>query len=230
MERTGLLRLVLPELAACRGVEQKGNHRFDVLDHLLFACDAAPADRPTVRLAALFHDIGKPVVEAIDRSGVRTFHRHEEESARIAESVMLRLRYPSAAVKAVKHLVSTHMFFYEASWTDAAVRRFLVRVGVENLDDAFALRRADTWATAGVEPPADALLPFLDRIERILDESRAFSLKDLAVGGNDLAAIGIPKGPRMGIILGELMETVLDDPAMNEKEKLLEVARRLAAR
>ena len=230
MEQTGLLSLVLPELERCRGVEQKGNHRFDVLDHLLLACDAAAADRPVVRLAALFHDIGKPIVEAIDQDGVRTFHRHEEESARIAERVMLRLRYPSAMIKTVRHLVSTHMFFYEDSWTDAAVRRFLVRMGLENIADAFALRRADAWATAGVEPPADALLPFLERIEAVLAENKAFSLKDLAVGGNELAAIGVPKGPKMGTILGELLETVLDDPAMNEKEKLLEVARRLAER
>lgn len=230
MERTGILALILPELVRCRGVEQKGNHRFDVLDHLLFACDKAPPDRPAVRLAALFHDIGKPAVEAIDASGVRTFHRHEEESARIAESIMLRLRYPSATIKATTHLIATHMFLYEESWTDAAVRRFLVRVGIDNIDDVFALRRADSWATGGIEPRADAMLPLLDRIEAVLAESRALGLKDLAVGGNDLAAIGVPRGPKMGAILGELLETVLDDPAMNERNALLEVARRLAER
>lgn len=230
MERSGLLALILPELARCRGVEQKGNHRFDVLDHLILACDAAPADRPVVRLAALFHDIGKPAVEAIDKSGVRTFHRHEEESARIAEVIMGRLRYPTAIIKSTTHLVATHMFHYEDSWTDAAVRRFLVRVGVENLDDVFALRRADTWATSGIEPSPAAQLPFRDRIEAILAESRALTLKDLAVGGNDLAALGIPKGPRMGAILGELLETVLDDPGMNDRNALLEVARRLHER
>lgn len=231
MERTGLLGLLLPELARCRGAEQKGNHRFDVLDHLLLACDKAPADRPLVRLAALFHDVGKPEVQAIDpESGVRTFHRHEEASARTAERVLLRLRYPTATVKAVVHLVATHMFHYEESWTDAAVRRFLVKVGAENLDDVFALRRADTWATAGREPPPAALAELGDRIAAAVAERNAFSLKDLAVGGEDLVRLGVPRGPRIGAILKELLETVLDDPAMNERGALLEVARRLNER
>ncbi len=230
MEQTGLLNLLLPELARCRGVEQKGNHRFDVLDHLLVACDKTPNDRPAVRLAALFHDIGKPVVESYDESGVRTFHRHEAESARIAERIMLRLRYPTAAVKAVGHLVANHMFHYEDTWTDAAVRRFLVRVGTDRLEDVYALRRADTWATFGAEPPRDALLPLMRRVDSVLAAGRALSLKDLAVNGEDLARLGIAKGPRMGAILNELLETVLDDPAMNEREKLLVVAGRLNAR
>ena len=230
MEKTGLLALILPEIAQCRGVEQKGNHRFDVLDHLLVACDKAPMDRPVVRLAALLHDIGKPAVEAYDETGVRTFYRHEEISAGMTEDIMLRFRYPTALIKAVAHLVATHMFHYEESWTDAAVRRFLVRLGPENLDDAFALRRADTWATFGVEPSPAALLPFRNRIEQILAESKALTLKDLAIGGNDLAGIGIAKGPRMGIILNQLLETVLDDPAMNEKNALLTIAKRLEER
>lgn len=231
MEKTGLLRLILPELARCRGVEQKGNHRFDVLDHSLLACDKAPADNAVVRLAALFHDIGKPLVVAVDpESGVRTFYRHEEESTLIAEKIMLRLHYSNATIKAVTHLIATHMFHYEETWTDAAVRRFLVRMGSENVADAFALRRADAWATFGAEPSPAALLPFQERIDAILAQSKALSLKDLAVGGNDLAAAGIPKGPRMGIILNELLETVLDDPAMNEKRALLEIAKKLASR
>jgi len=230
MEKTGLLNLILPEIARCRGVEQKGNHRFDVLDHILMACDKVPADMPIVRLAALFHDVGKPLVEAIDSSGVRTFYRHEEESKRITEEIMLRFHYSNAAIKEVTHLVATHMFHYEESWTDAAVRRFLVRLGSQNLENAFSLRRADTWATFGIEPSPAALLPFQYRIEAIMAESKALSLKDLAISGNDLAAAGIPKGPRMGIILKELLETVLDDPAMNEKTVLLEVAKRLASR
>jgi len=230
MEKTGLLELALPELSRCRGVEQKGNHRFDVLDHSLLACDKAPADRPIVRLAALFHDIGKPVVAGMDASGVRTFHRHEEESARLAERIMLRFRYPTAAIKAVKHLVAVHMFHYEESWTDAAVRRFLVRVGTDSLDDLYALRRADAWATFGSEPPRATLIPLMDRIEQVLAEGKALTLKDLAVGGEDLAAAGIPKGPRMGIILNELLETVLNDPAMNERDRLLILAKNLNER
>lgn len=230
MEDTGILGLVMPELSACRGVDQKGYHRFDVFEHSLRAADAAPRDNHAVRLAALLHDVGKPRVVGIDPSGVRTFYRHEEESARMAEAILGRLKYPNAAIKAVVHLIATHMFHYEETWSDAAVRRLVARIGEENLTDAYALRLADMEATTGERPAPTAILPLMRRIDAVLAESRALSIKDLAVNGNDLAGIGIPKGPRMGAILGELLETVIDDPRMNERDRLLEVARRMAER
>lgn len=227
MEGTGMLALLLPELAACRGVDQKGAHRFDVLDHLFLSCDGAPEGKPLVRLAALLHDAGKPECAAFSPEGVRTFHRHEEASARIAEAFMLRLRYPTASIQAVRHLVASHMFHYEDGWTDAAVRRFVARVGEACLPDLFDLRLADMYGTSGAVPPPGALAAFRDRIAAVLSAGRALSVKDLAVGGEDLAGIGVPRGPRMGAILAALLESVLDDPAMNEKATLLEVARRM---
>ncbi len=230
MEDTGLLELFLPELARCRGVDQKGFHRYDVLDHSLLSCDAAPADRPLVRLAALLHDLGKPLVRRMDESGVWTFHRHEEEGARIAREILSRLRYPTAVIEGTAHLVGVHMFHYEPSWSDAAVRRFVVRVGEGNLADLYALRRADAWGTSGAEPPASFNLDISERVEAVLERGRALSIKDLAVGGEDLAALGVPRGPRMGTILKELFETVLEDPDSNERETLLTIARRLNER
>lgn len=230
MEETGLLGLILPELAHCRGVDQKGFHRYDVLDHSLFACDAAPADRPLVRLAALLHDVGKPLVRRMDESGLWTFHRHEEEGARIAHEILSRLRYPAALIEGVAHLVGVHMFHYDASWSDAAVRRFVVRVGEANLADLYTLRRADAWGTSGAEPPASFNLDISERVAAVLERGRALSVKDLAVGGEDLAALGVPRGPRMGAILKELIEMVLEDPDSNERETLLMIARRLKER
>ena len=232
MESTGLLNLLLPELAACRGVEQKGFHRFDVLDHSLLACDyAAGKDWPAeVRLAALFHDVGKAVTQAIDDTGVKTFHNHEAEGERIAARIFNRLRFPNAIADSVRHLVREHMFHYTDDWGDAAVRRFVVRVGRENLVNIYRLRRADAFATAGVDPPPDFLLPLADRVEKAIAESQAFTLKDLAVSGRDLIAAGIAPGKTLGRILKELLETVLDDPAMNNREDLLRVALRLEER
>jgi putative nucleotidyltransferase with HDIG domain len=232
MEKTGLLQLLVPELAACRGVKQDriegfGFHRFDVLDHSLLACDyAARLGTHTflaLPLAALYHDIGKPRTEAFD-DGLRSFHRHEKESASRARQILLRFRYPHAVIQKVCHLIEEHMFLYQESWSDSAVRRFIVRVGQENIDDLFALRMADVYGMAGKEPPKNLLLPLAERIEEILSAGKAFSLKDLAVKGSDLIAQGIPPGKRLGIILDELLEAVLDDPALNTKEKLLEIA------
>ena len=229
MERTGLLKLLLPELAACRGVGQKGSHRYDVLDHSLVACDfAAGKDCPQdVRFAALLHDVGKFVVQGFDETGERTFHQHETESARIARNVLCRLRFPNAFVDRVCHLVAEHMFHYTDDWGNAAVRRFVVRVGGENLPALYQLRRADTFAKAGREPPPDYLLPLIDRVEKILAESQAFTLRDLAVSGRDLMAMGIAPGKTLGKILNELLESVLDDPGLNTRDGLLGIAEKL---
>jgi putative nucleotidyltransferase with HDIG domain len=225
MEKTGLLALFLPELAACRGVEQKGYHRFDVLDHSLLACDYAAAQGFPLRviLAALFHDLGKVRTREL-KDGVWTFYSHERESARLARNILTTYRYPNAVTGAAVRLIEEHMFFYEDAWTDAAVRRFIIRVGEENLKDLYALRRSDAYGTAGAPPSPALLLPLMRRIEAVLAQSRAFSLIDLAVSGKDLMALGVKPGPGMGIILNELLETVVDDPALNSKEKLLEIA------
>jgi len=237
MEKTGLLELLIPELAACRGVKQDrvsgyGFHRFDVMDHSLLACDfAAREGMPSeIRLAALYHDIGKPVALRTDEDGSKTFYQHEKVSSVLARQIFLRFRYPNAVTDKVCHLIEEHMFHYEENWSDAAVRRFLIRVGQENLNDLVSLRRADTFAMAAREPPPQLLIPLIERIEKILTQSKTLSLKDLAVSGKDLMASGIPSGKRMGIILNELMEAVLDDPALNTREKLLEIAGKINGR
>jgi putative nucleotidyltransferase with HDIG domain len=236
MEKTQLLKLLIPELAACRGVRQDRNgygfHRFDVLDHSLLACDFAARDsslnesKLIVSLAALYHDIGKPVTAQKGEDGGWTFYRHEKESAALARAILLRFRYPNAVIERVCHLIEEHMFNYTESWTDAAVRRFVIRAGEENLSGLFALRRADIYGMATREPKWNALLPLHNRIEEVLARGRALSLKDLAVSGSDLISLGIPAGKTIGIILKELLEAVLEDPALNTKEKLMEIAGR----
>lgn len=230
MESTGLIRLVIPELQACRGVEQKGMHRYDVLDHLYLACDACPACSLELRLAGLFHDIGKPSVRKLDEGGNWTFHNHETVSAKMTETILERLRYPVKTVRAVAHLVKEHMFHYEPEWTDAAVRRFIVRVGEEFIDPLFALRRADSYAISGIPGEPAYLAEFTERIDAELAAKQAFTLKDLALNGKDLMDAGIPAGPETGIILKELLDAVLEDPALNTKESLRSIAAAIHAR
>jgi putative nucleotidyltransferase with HDIG domain len=231
MEETGLLGLMLPEIAVCRGVEQKGRHVFDVLDHSLHAMEyAAARDYPhPVRLAALFHDIGKPPAAAKDAGGVWTFYQHERHSAQMTEALMHRLRYPNALTAEVVHLVKEHMFHYEDTWKEAAVRRFYIRVGPAALNDLFMLRLCDTYATALAEPDPASLMPLRCRIETMLEKSTALNLKDLAVNGNDLIAAGLRPGKRLGIILDELLQAVIDDPALNTRETLLAIAQNLVS-
>lgn len=233
MEETGLLKLFLEELAACRGIEQKGFHEFDVLDHSLHACDYAAANNYSqeLRLAALLHDIGKPLVRQLGKEGVWTFYRHEEKSAEMAHKLLRRLRYSNAVIEKTCHLIKEHMFIYTPDWSDAAVRRFIARVGEDSLDDMYKLRRADVYAFSAKEQSyrggieGSSLLQLIERADKILASGRAFKIKDLAVTGKDLMEIGIPEGKTLGIILKELLETVLDDPCQNTKETLLDIAK-----
>jgi tRNA nucleotidyltransferase/poly(A) polymerase len=226
MEETELLHLLLPELAACRNVDQKGYHRFDVLDHSLLACGYAAEKgfSREVRMAALFHDIGKPAVRRLDESGIWTFYNHERESGKLTFEIMSRFRYPNAVVEKVLRLIGEHMFHYEDNWSDAAVRRFIIRAGEDLIPELMQLRLADTAGTTGTAPDPAALLPFIKRIEAVLARSRALSLKDLAVNGRDLLASGVAPGRHVGIILNELLEAVVEDPELNRREKLLEIA------
>jgi tRNA nucleotidyltransferase/poly(A) polymerase len=235
MEETGLLKLILPELDACRGIEQRGYHRFDVLDHSLLACAYAAKKgfSREVRMAALFHDLGKPLVrnfvpsedpDSPEPKGVWTFYNHERESVRLTEGIMGRFRYPNAVTEKVLRLIAAHMFHYEETWADSAVRRFLIRTGEDLLPELFDLRLADTAGMAGTDPDPAALLPFRRRIESVLKKSSALSLKDLAVNGRDLMEAGVQKGKHVGIILNELLDAVIADPALNSREKLLDIA------
>lgn len=251
MEETGILSLFIPEFDVCRGCIQsdyRAFHKFDVLDHLFYACDGAPSEKLNVRLAALFHDIGKPSAKKIIKETVLdgekndgstkeidtiTFYNHESYSEKIAEKILVRLRFPNETVHNVCHLVKEHMFHYESSWSDAAVRRFIVRVKPECLEDLYDLRLADMYGMYNEKvdvrySASIALLQELDeRVKKELSQKTALTLKSLAVNGRDLMAEGIPAGKELGRILNELLDCVLEDPAMNDREKLLNIAKKI---
>ena len=252
MEESGILALFIPEFGVCRGCIQsdyRAFHKFDVLDHLFYACDGAPADKLNVRLAALFHDIGKPAAKKVQKEMVLdgdkndgskkeietiTFYNHESFSEKIAEKVLVRLRFPNETVHNVCHLVKEHMFHYESNWSDAALRRFIVRVKAECLEDLYDLRLADMYGMYNEQvdvrySASVSLLQELDeRVKKELEKKTALSLKSLAVNGRDLMAAGIPAGKELGRILNELLDCVLEDPEMNEKERLLETAKKIS--
>ena len=179
MEETGIMKIFLPELLACRGVEQKGFHNFDVLDHLYYSCDGTDRNNPNVRLAALFHDIGKPKVRATGKDGVYTFYQHEAASAKIAQKILDRLHFSRQTTTYVCHLIAQHMFFYEPNWTDSAVRRFLVRIKYSEyehvLEDLFDLRRGDLFGMNRIKAPAEQLIAFQKHIEAVLAKDTALT-------------------------------------------------------
>ena len=221
MQQSGLLQLILPELLSGEKVEQPAEfHKYDVLDHNLAACDAAPADNLIVRLAALLHDVAKPKCK-VDMH----FYGHDSEGTKLAEQILKRLKFSNNDTKQVTNLIANHMFNYTQDWSDAAVRRFIRRAGSPaNIAALFALRQADVAAMKS-NLGTKYLGELQKRIDKIIAEQNALHTTDLKINGNDLMkALSLKPGPKVGQILEALLEKVLDDPKLNEKETLLKLA------
>jgi tRNA nucleotidyltransferase (CCA-adding enzyme) len=215
-----ILPVILPELAALRGVPQAKALPGDAFDHSLRAVDALPPDDPLLRLVGALHDVGKATTLADGH-----FIGHETLGATMVEAILRRLRFSKVEVSRGEHLVRMHMFEYRPDWTDAAVRRFIRRVGARRLPDLFALRRADNAASGVLEPDHGGLDELRARVGAEL-ASHPLSPRQLAVRGDDLtASLGIAPGPVIGRLLHRLMEAVLDDPLLNDRATLLGMAR-----
>jgi tRNA nucleotidyltransferase (CCA-adding enzyme) len=223
-EETGLLAVISPELAAQRGLPQNKIDGEDLWDHTLRSVDAAPADRPVVRLAALLHDIGKPATLADGH-----FHHHDAVGAQQADELLRRLHYPRAAADEVVDLVRHHMFTVDPDASDAAIRRFIKRIGKDRIDALLALRRADDIGS-GRPDESPSLAAFRSRIEEELASEAALDRYALKIDGTDLMReLGLEPGPRLGRVLDALVERVIADPALNEAPTLLLLAQGILA-
>jgi putative nucleotidyltransferase with HDIG domain len=219
LEATGLLRWISPDLATQRGIPQNKIPNEDLWDHTVRTVDAARQDRPVVRLAALLHDIGKPATFVEGR-----FHGHESAGARLADELLRRLRFPRATTERVAHLVRHHMFIYESSWGDAAVRRFIAKIGRQALEELFELREADDVGS-GMPGDEHGLGELRARVTGQLAAEVALDRADLLVDGDDLIAeLGLEPGPLLGAILERLLDAVVEDPALNDRPTLLLLA------
>ena len=224
LEETGLLGALIPELAAQRGVPQNKTPGEDLWDHTLRTVDAAPADRPVLRLAALLHDVAKPETLAHGR-----FLGHDAIGADRAQEILRRLRYPKPVVERVAQLVRQHMFSSDPAASDAAIRRFIARIGRPALDELLDLRAADNVGS-GREAGAGGLAELRRRVAEQLEAEVALDRGDLAIDGNDLIAeLGLAPGPRLGRVLDELLDRVLADPTLNDRPTLVLLARGLSA-
>jgi tRNA nucleotidyltransferase (CCA-adding enzyme) len=224
MASTGVLGVISPELAAQRGIAQNKIPGDDLWAHTMRTVDAAPVDRPGVRLAALLHDIGKPATMADGH-----FLHHDAVGADLAAKLLDRLRTPRAVAELVVHLVRHHMFTYEPAWGDAGVRRFIRRIGRDRLEPLFALREADNIGS-GQHAEGHQLDELRRRVREQLEANVVLDRRDLVIDGNDLQAeLGLPPGPAIGRILDELFERALSDPAINDRATLLRLAQGLLA-
>jgi tRNA nucleotidyltransferase (CCA-adding enzyme) len=224
MEATGLLRQISPELADQRGVAQAKVAGEDLWDHTVRTVDAAPRDSPVVRLAALVHDIGKPTT-----AGDGHFIGHDAVGGDLAENLLDRLHFPRIVIERVCLLVRNHMFSYEPTWSDTAVRRFIGRLGEPALAELLALRAADNLGS-GLAANANGLEALRARVGEQIQAKAVLDRSGLAVDGDDLIReLGAVEGPILGSILDQLVEVVLNDPGRNDRPTLLLLAQAMLA-
>lgn len=222
-----ILAVPVPELAPMAGFDQRSKyHCYDVLTHCAVAAGAVRPDA-ILRLAALLHDCGKPACFTLDEAGNGHFYGHGEISADLTQRILTRLRFDNDTIRRVTRLVALHdhPLEPEPGKPPRAIKRLLGQLGEEDFFRLLALKRADAAAHA---PDYRARAALCDRVAalagEVLAEQACFRLKDLAVNGRDLIALGIPAGPEVGRVLNALLEAVVGEEAPNERESLLKLA------
>jgi tRNA nucleotidyltransferase (CCA-adding enzyme) len=230
MREVGILQVTCPELVEQVGCAQNRHHALDVWTHTLRCVDAAPRET-VLRLAALFHDLGKPRTRAISgKTDDYTFYDHERVGAEMADAWLKRYRFSNQERERIVHLIRHHLICYSEQWTDAAVRRFVRRVGEENIEALLALGRADLMAKGTeVGEEIELLKRLAKRVGQLVAEGAALGVKQLEVDGNDvMQRLQVPAGPVVGRMLESLLERVIEDPELNRRETLLSLMDTLA--
>lgn len=218
LRHLGLLQYIIPELLVCVDVEQNKFHSLDVYKHILLSLDNADK---SIRIAALLHDIAKPQTKNGEH-----FYNHENIGACMAEEILARLKFPKSEISKISKLISLHLFHYTPDWTDAAIRRFLIKVGDDDtLEKLFLLRIADEKGNPISKYQFSNLDALKARIEKVKNENDALSLKDLKVNGDDLLNLGFSRGKEIGDILSKMLDLVIDNPKLNNRKYLLGFAK-----
>lgn len=226
LDETGLLQYILPELQQAKGVQQGGHHTTDVWTHSLDALQACPSQDPIVRLATLLHDIAKPQT-AGSNNGTPTFYNHEVVGARMAKNIAQRLRLSNEDCDRMFVLVRYHMFHYQPELTDAAIRRMMRTIQLENIDDMLDLREADRLGS-GARKTSWRLEELKQRMIGQLHQP--LDVTDLDLTGTDLIQeLQLQPGPIIGQLLSQLFDWTIDHPEDNHKELLLARAREIIA-
>jgi tRNA nucleotidyltransferase (CCA-adding enzyme) len=224
LSKLGLLQYILPELQACVGFDQHNkHHRKNIFDHILKVLDNTPSVL-NVRLASLFHDISKPETFTIGEDGVGHFYSHHKIGADKTREIMKRLKFDNETIDNVCILVYEHMSRFPKI-REGSVKKLLRRIGEQNIDDLINLQIADI---IGSKPPYDFedVILLKNELKRIIETKEPISVKQLAVNGHDLIELGIEPSKRMGEILNELLQMVMEHPEANNKEHLLEIVKK----
>lgn len=220
----------LPELEPCVGFEQNNPwHIYNVYEHIGRAVASYEGSDPVVKIALLLHDIGKPSSYVEDENGVGHFPGHGKASRTLAWKALWRLHFDRKTIETVQQLVLYHDA--ELQNTPKNVCRWLNRLGEERLRELIEVKRADNLAQSPdkAQSVLESLEKFSALMEQVLADKQCFSLRDLEINGSDLLSMGVPEGKKLGMILGRLMEEVVDGTLKNQHEALMNRAKELIA-
>ncbi len=225
LKDSGLMKEILPEMQACFGVEQKSpgrHHIYDVGTHSLLSLKyvSERTNDPIVRFATLIHDIGKPPTYKKLENGVITFYNHEVVGSKIAKRIADRLKLSNLQKDKLWRLVRYHQFSVDEKQTDSAIRRFIRKVGLKNIPDILNLRIGDRLG-GGARETSWRLEEFKKRLVEV--QKQPFTVKDLKVDGYDVMRIlNIKPSPKVGEVLNQLFNEVVEKRIENKREVLLE--------
>ncbi|MGI6425047.1 MAG: CCA tRNA nucleotidyltransferase [Tepidanaerobacteraceae bacterium] len=222
---TDLMEHIIPELVEGIGI-MHFNKPMDVLEHNLIACKTTKKTLP-LRLAALLHDVAKPRTAVSGEKGL-VFPNHHIESAKLAQNILQRLRFDKKIIKKVVSLIGNHMFYYSPNSPLYDARKLVSKVGWDNIYDLIELRVADRIASGFTTAYGPGLIKLMSDLQILKDENMDYKIKDLAVTGQDIIdKFGFTPGPRVGRVLEKLLELVIVNPKLNNKEKLLDLAKNI---
>ncbi|EQC1535517.1 CCA tRNA nucleotidyltransferase [Clostridium botulinum] len=217
-----LMYHIIPELYDTLKFKQYNKHHDkDVFNHILCVVENVP-NKLELRLSALLHDIGKPKCFTIGDDGQGHFYGHQKISADMSKDILKRLKFDNKTINKVDKLVYEHMSRYDKLRTPNT-KKFINRVGIENLDDLFLLQIADIKGSAKEYHNFDNVLILKMKCEKILSEKQPLTVKDLDINGYDLIKLGINQGKEIGIMLNKLLDIILENPNLNNKEDLIKI-------
>lgn len=222
-----ILAVIIPEIAPMIGFQQNNpHHKYDVWEHTIVALENSAND-PIVKLAVLLHDIGKPECYTCDRKGIGHFYSHGEFGAVMAEKILRRLKFDHQTISNVCQLVKYHDA--DISESDKFIKKWLNKIGIVQFERLLLVKQADVMGQS--EYLKDKKLRTIASIQcnmrKILQEKQCFTLKELAVNGNDLIKIGIHDGKKIGEILNWLLEQVMEEQLENTKGILIDAVKKM---
>ena len=231
LKKSNILQIILPELEKCFGIVQEGpkhDRVYDIGEHSLLSLKFTPSTDPLVRFAALLHDIGKVPTVKKDIDGNVTFYNHDLAGGKIVLEIGKRFNLSNKQTDKLYKLVRWHMFSVSEDQTDAAIRRFIKNVGLENIDSIITVRVGDRLGGGTQTETSWRIERFKERIKEVL--KKPFSISDLKINGkNVMETLKIKPGPKVGEVLNKLFQEVLEDSSKNTKEYLLKRIKELVA-